>query len=89
MFRIPNIKVMLDAKFYHHGVTQQSHHGMENRGSPQQILRADGPRPWTMALWKYIRQLHFHNRRTYELLRDVLTLFQNGDLYLGGEYLLI
>jgi hypothetical protein len=41
----------IDAKFYHHGVTQQSHHRMENRDVARyQSCGLMGPRPWTMAL---------------------------------------
>jgi hypothetical protein len=77
----------IDAKFYHHGVTQQSHHRMENRGSPQQILRADGPRPWHCGSTADNCISTTDECMGSTVLRDVLTIFQNGDLYLGGTSL--
>jgi hypothetical protein len=68
---------MPDAKFYHHGVTfctQQSHHRMENRDVAAARYKSCG----LMALWKYSRQSTTDECMSSTVLRDVLTLFQNG-----------
>jgi hypothetical protein len=77
----------IDAKFYHHGVTfctQQSHHRMENRDVA--AARKIGARH---GIVKVQPTNATDECMSSTVLRDVLTLFQNGDLYLEGEYLLI